>query len=580
MSNYKEADKEIDSKNKGAQSFQKNNNEIQESSGSSDFGPNAIALNGIKNSADESLPINNLAQLEAKANVSDKTTKINHIQTLADHHGTDLMQLQSIADGFSEQMYDPIQRKENNTGLPDNLKSGIENLSGQDLSDVKVHYNSDKPAQLNAHAYAQGTDIHVASGQENHIAHEAWHVVQQKQNRVAPTTEVGGQKVNDDKNLEKEADLMGGKAMVMEPVQSKSTQLKKVDVASSSVKQGVFQRDVKEAAPVEEAALVEEAAPEASKNEPTVIDKVKENAPLALAELGKFQADGELVSKNAQLLEDPTKDTLTASDAALGGIRKTADKASSGVFSTIKAFAGPIMGIIKGVAAAYGKWNAWGSLKKLGESQSEKGKLDPKIPYTIEKLSKSFLVAVNSTVQSIISFVQRILALVPGFGTAAAAGIAAYKSVYAICAKLYAVPKHWYQVLKGKSNKKDVNSKEVCDKAWKGDDASIDFLWALGLPTIQGSGFESIDNLKNWVEKQKTDAGNAVKGVINDKFGTDLKKEEEPQNIAQIIAQKIKGGGSDGKEVFKELIREKSLNDKSKAKIQSEVKVQMTGIGV
>jgi hypothetical protein len=34
------------------------------------------------------------------------------------------------------------------------------------MDDVKVHYNSAKPAQLNAHAYAQGTDIHIASGQE------------------------------------------------------------------------------------------------------------------------------------------------------------------------------------------------------------------------------------------------------------------------------------------------------------------------------------------------------------------------------------------------------------------------------
>ena len=71
-------------------------------------------------------------------------------------------------------------KAENKTGLPDNLKSGIENLSGVDISDVNVHYNSDKPAQLNAHAYAQGTDIHVAPGQEKHLAHEAWHTVQQK----------------------------------------------------------------------------------------------------------------------------------------------------------------------------------------------------------------------------------------------------------------------------------------------------------------------------------------------------------------------------------------------------------------
>ncbi len=65
----------------------------------------------------------------------------------------------------------------------DNLKSGIENLSGFSMDDVKIHRHSDKPAQLNAHAYAQGTDIHVASGQEQHLPHEAWHVVQQKQGR-------------------------------------------------------------------------------------------------------------------------------------------------------------------------------------------------------------------------------------------------------------------------------------------------------------------------------------------------------------------------------------------------------------
>lgn len=107
-----------------------------------------------------------------------------------------------------------LQKKVNNTGLPDNLKSGIENLSGHSMDDVKVHYNSDKPAQLNAHAYAQGTNIHLASGQEKHLPHEAWHVVQQKQGRVKPTLQMKGKvNVNDDKGLEKEADVMGAKAL-------------------------------------------------------------------------------------------------------------------------------------------------------------------------------------------------------------------------------------------------------------------------------------------------------------------------------------------------------------------------------
>lgn len=108
----------------------------------------------------------------------------------------------------------PIQKKENKTGLPDNLKTGIENLSGYAMDDVKVAYNSDKPAQLNAHAYAQGTNIYMASGQEKHLPHEAWHVVQQKQGRVQPTMQMKGKvNINDDTGLEKEADVMGAKAL-------------------------------------------------------------------------------------------------------------------------------------------------------------------------------------------------------------------------------------------------------------------------------------------------------------------------------------------------------------------------------
>ncbi|MEQ9405973.1 MAG: DUF4157 domain-containing protein [Cyclobacteriaceae bacterium] len=111
------------------------------------------------------------------------------------------------------------QRKPNNTGLPDNLKSGIENLSGHSMDDVKVHYNSSRPAQLQAHAFAQGNQIHLASGQEKHLPHEAWHVVQQKQGRVKPTMQLKSSvPVNDDPGLEKEADVMGEKALQLKAV--------------------------------------------------------------------------------------------------------------------------------------------------------------------------------------------------------------------------------------------------------------------------------------------------------------------------------------------------------------------------
>lgn len=123
--------------------------------------------------------------------------------------------MQGVMANYTAQNH-PIQKKENNTGLPDNLKSGIENLSGYSMDDVKVHYNSDKPSQLQAHAYAQGANIHVAPNQEKHLPHEAWHVVQQKQGRVKPTLQLKGKvNVNDDVQLEKEADVMGAKAMQM-----------------------------------------------------------------------------------------------------------------------------------------------------------------------------------------------------------------------------------------------------------------------------------------------------------------------------------------------------------------------------
>ncbi|MNP94621.1 hypothetical protein D3C85_71620 [compost metagenome] len=173
-------------------------------------------------------------------------------------YSTDKTKTQSAANSSSEKVVQNksrklqdnrpvsvLQRKVNNTGLPNNLKSGIENLSGHSMDDVKVHYNSDKPAQLNAHAYAQGTDIHIASGQEKHLPHEAWHVIQQKQGRVKPTLQMKGKvNVNDDKGLESEADVMGAKASATNKIVQKkdfnnnhSNLLSSTLSSSSNVKQ-------------------------------------------------------------------------------------------------------------------------------------------------------------------------------------------------------------------------------------------------------------------------------------------------------------------------------------------------------
>ena len=110
-----------------------------------------------------------------------------------------VQRVEDDAEGVQMKSDTVCQQKPNNTGLPDNLKAGVESLSGFSMDDVKVHYK-------------QGTDIHVAPGQEMHLPHEAWHVVQQLAGRVEPTTEVGGMPVNDNIDLEHEADVMGARA--------------------------------------------------------------------------------------------------------------------------------------------------------------------------------------------------------------------------------------------------------------------------------------------------------------------------------------------------------------------------------
>ncbi|HAS46654.1 MAG TPA: hypothetical protein DCS93_39590 [Microscillaceae bacterium] len=140
----------------------------------------------------------------------------------------------------------PLQRKRGESNLPAQIRTNMESMGGVDLSDVKVHYNSSKPAEMDAQmnaqmpagvvqnkktpiqqkteAFAQGSDVHLAPGMDKHLAHEAWHVVQQKQGRVQPTSTNGGVAINDSPALEQEADNMGDKAMQMKATEASPEQ--------------------------------------------------------------------------------------------------------------------------------------------------------------------------------------------------------------------------------------------------------------------------------------------------------------------------------------------------------------------
>jgi hypothetical protein len=132
----------------------------------------------------------------------------------------------------------PVQRKESSGGLPGDMVSGFAASTGHDLSNVNVHRNSDKPSQVGALAYAQGNDIHLGAGQEQHLAHEAAHVVQQREGRVQANTSVGGMPVNDSAGLESEADSMGSKAMQMKAAEGQKAQ----EAAATNLMDGPIQR--------------------------------------------------------------------------------------------------------------------------------------------------------------------------------------------------------------------------------------------------------------------------------------------------------------------------------------------------
>jgi hypothetical protein len=189
-----------------------------------DASPRVAQLQRLQALADASPQVAQLQRLQALADASPQVAQLRRLQALADRHYSPMSQLagapeeEELVQGqFANAELQPqLQQapRANNTGLPDQLKSGIESLSGLSMDHVRVHYNSSQPAQLNALAYAQGSDIHVAPGQERHLPHEAWHVVQQAQGRVRPTLQLkDGVPANDDVGLELEADVMGGRAL-------------------------------------------------------------------------------------------------------------------------------------------------------------------------------------------------------------------------------------------------------------------------------------------------------------------------------------------------------------------------------
>lgn len=87
-------------------------------------------------------------------------------------------------------------------GAAGRLISGMEALTGIDLGDVRVQYNSPEPAKFGARAYTRRNRVYLGPGREGSLGHELGHAVQQKRSMVGPTAWYGGVPVNDDPALE------------------------------------------------------------------------------------------------------------------------------------------------------------------------------------------------------------------------------------------------------------------------------------------------------------------------------------------------------------------------------------------
>ncbi|HEY8401456.1 MAG TPA: DUF4157 domain-containing protein [Cytophagaceae bacterium] len=165
---------------------------------------------------------------------------------------TDLFPVNNGLLGLSNNATSVAQRKEAENSsnglsstLPGDLKGKMENSFSTDFSDVKIHKDSSEAAQLEAQAFTRGNDIHFAPGTYNPasekgqqlLAHEMTHVVQQRSNKVTPTTQLNGQAINDDPALEKEADVMGAKALKGE---KNNLSAGKSSTSGAAVTQGYF----------------------------------------------------------------------------------------------------------------------------------------------------------------------------------------------------------------------------------------------------------------------------------------------------------------------------------------------------
>ena len=442
----------------------------------------------VQKAADEEEVQMKAAPVQKAADEEEVQMKAAPVQKAADEEEVQMKAapVQKAADEEEVQMKAaPVQKKENNTGLPDGLKSGVENLSGVSLDDVKVHTNSDQPAQMQAHAFAQGTDIHVAPGQEQHLPHEAWHVVQQKQDRVKPTSQMKEKiPVNDDKGLEHEADVMGIKSLKLGNEIGQLKENKKLDEISTSNTpiQGAFYSGWfggKSKEQVEDVPKKELKTDDGYKVNPEVIEKlkpeeqeaVKSKSSGVIGGLNKIGQKGAglavstaLGAKSVVELADPNPSYLENLKTVSQNSGEAAAKGGfAAIMGSIFGIGTAIKGIYDNTTAAFAKWDQWTAFQ-----ESAKQGVDEAI-YGLTKVWKGFWTKVGGIFESVLRLTEAIMLLTPAAPIAAA--ITVGHKIKDGISFVFGAGKSIYQYFKGE--KKIDNASSLVSKAAAGDEKAL-----------------------------------------------------------------------------------------------------------
>jgi hypothetical protein len=501
-------------------------------------------------------------------------------------------------------------QKKNETGLPGSLQHGIESISGVAMSDVNVHYNSNKPAQLQALAFAQGTDIHVAPGQETHLPHEAWHVVQQKQGRVKPTKQLGGAtQINDDESLETEADVMGVKAnnwispdvsqlkadrphtSLVYQLEDGADALK--DDADNSVPETNEVSQEEDATPEEVAGIKElqeagvlKAPEEGSTSDET--DAVATESGLALSPSLNKKDKSFLNKHGDRIVTNVTKgseyasgvgtaaDTLVkAQDPAVQGstimekTQKLFETSASkvdffGILSKISGLGSPLKSAIENILAAKSKLDQWRVFEDVVMDKTTKEKkadAPAEAVYGLGKIWKGFVRTIKNVIMAVSTFTANLLMLIPG-AQIVAGPWKAFNMVVGAIDSAFKGGKRFYQWIKGE--KKVENASSVFSKAVNKDDKALDLIYNLKLSSITGSSFSLVNSLGKNVQ--------AAKSFIKMKLGWD------ESEAVRIIDMSQKGGPSSKEELAKHLLVVNESKE-SKQLVLDDLKEAMTGFG-